>query len=306
LVREKSLLSSIRAICKSSAGLEFFFPNQSFKFARFLKGTNWIAKHFSITSKKLGKTRYYSVCLCLNQIMYAKHKMLLDNIRKREENDSTLGNPKIDKEEMYSSCLELFVKKYDFEGALSKYLHAYDTQSANHEDIFVIGPIGLGLDIDPKLSGVYVCMAGGTGAYCFLDFVAYILRYMVSQINKQLDLTENSIDADEEFSDIGEDFCLVYMSSFSDKDNGVYTDVCSELQRLDNKYNLNRFKFINRFSDSQPKQPRWSTGFIKEQLGVFTGKISKVFLCGPTPFLDDSQENLLSSGLVSKEQIRFV
>jgi len=232
--------------------------------------------------------------------------MLLDNIKKKEEGDNTLTRPAITKEEMNSSYLELYVKKYDFEGTLSKYLHEHNTQSANQEDLFIIGPVGVGLDIGSKLSGVYVCMAGGTGAYCFLDFVAYVLRYMTTQINNRLKISDNYIDKDEEFTEIGDDFCLVYMSSFADKDSGVYVEVCKELEKLDLKYKLNKFKYINRFSDDNPKPPRWDANFLKEQIGVYMGNISMVFVCGPTPFLDDSKEILLLSGLVNKEQIMFV
>ena len=284
-------------------------PNKEYKFSRFLTGTKWIAKHFAITSKNLGKTRYYSVCLCLNPIIYTKHKMLLDNIAKAENGDTNLALPVIREEELYSSSLELYIKKYDFPGTLSKYIHEYDTKLINLGDMFVVGPIGVGLDVDEgSLKGVHVCMAGGTGAYCFLDMVAYVLRYMVSEINKRVDgLSNNFIDSSENFSDISNsDFTLVYMTSFSNHDDGVYTDVCTQLQILDEKYNLNKFKFINRFSDDTPKPPRWNQSFLNEQLGQYQGKISKVFLCGPTPFLDDSKENLLKSGLVQQNQIKFV
>jgi len=232
--------------------------------------------------------------------------MLLDIIQKIEEGEKLIARPALTKDETNSSYLELYVKKYDFAGTLSKYLHDYDTQSVNQEDLFIIGPLGVGLDIDLKLSGVYICMAGGTGAYCFLDFVAYVLRYIVTQVNNRLKISDNYIDKDEDFTEISDDFRLVYMSSFSNKDNGVYVEVCKELEKLDLKYKLNKFKFINRFSDDEPKPPRWNADFLNEHIGEFSENISKVFVCGPTPFLDDSKEMLLLSGLVTKDQIKFV
>jgi len=235
--------------------------------------------------------------------------MLLSNIKKFEDSlNDKLENPALLNEELYSNSLQLYVKKYNFEGTLSKYLNEYNTGngSSSKDDIHVVGPIGVGLDIDSKLSGVYICMAGGTGAYCFLDFVAFILRYIVSRISKKLQIPNNSIDKEESYDEISDDFTLVYMSSFSNQDEGVYVAECQALQELDLKYNLNMFKFINRFSDDNPRPSRWNDIMLKKELGQFKDKIKKVFLCGPTPFLDDSKLNLLKSGLVTKSQIKFV
>ncbi len=238
--------------------------------------------------------------------MQNKYRILLENVKKAESEDKNYENPEMTPQELYSDRLELYLKKYDYPGALSKHLHEYDTKSNNVKDLFINGPMGVGLDVETNLKGVYICLAGGTGAYCFLDMVTYVLRYIVDILNKKLNLTDNYIDKEETFSEIDENFTLVYMSSFSDKANGVYTDICQELDELDKKYDLNKFKFINRFSDDKPKPPRWNADVFKKELGGFKGRIQKAFICGPTPFLDDTKVNLLKSELFTKEQITMV
>ena len=77
----------------------------------------------------------------------------------------------------------MYVKKYDFPGTFSKYLHEVDSNSSA-EDITVKGPLGLGLDLpDSELNGTYVAFSGGTGIYCFLDLIALVVRHVCNKVS---------------------------------------------------------------------------------------------------------------------------
>lgn len=123
----------------------------SYKFYRRLKGYSWIGKHFSITSKRLNKTRFYSTCLCLNENLHKLHLNLIENLDKktREQSKSMeLHNVefKNDKDAL-SDTLELYVKKYNFNKALSNYLTNYQVQSNfdssmyYESDLIINGPL---------------------------------------------------------------------------------------------------------------------------------------------------------------------
>jgi len=58
----------------------------------------------------------------------------LERIAQKEE----IVSPNLSDEEIKSDCLELYIKKYDFERAMSKYLHELSPHS---EELIIRGPI---------------------------------------------------------------------------------------------------------------------------------------------------------------------
>ena len=87
----------------------------------------------------MNKLRYYSVCLCLNEIVLEKINKHLSNIAKFEKNEPIIS-PDSKANEMTSDSNELYVKKYDFTGGLSKYLHE---QTQDSETFLIKGPLVL-------------------------------------------------------------------------------------------------------------------------------------------------------------------
>jgi hypothetical protein len=161
----------------------------------------------------------------------------------------------------------------------------------------------MGLDLDmSELDGTYVAFGGGTGVFCFLDFVAFTLRYLCHKISsKLLNVNNNNIN-NESFTMVSENFKLIYFSSFADEESVVYHDICEELQRLNESYKMNVFNFYPRISS---KDKRWDQNYIKSIL-MKEKKIRNVYVCGPTGFLTDIKKILLEIDNVKPSNIHLV
>lgn len=124
-------------IANKTYEIKILLQNRDLKITRFLPGFSWMGSHFAITSKKLQKTRLYSTCLCLNSEMIQYQNLLIENIKRLENNESP-------KETNFSSIvntkyLEFYMKKYDFENALSSYINSDNKL----EDLTIKGPMVL-------------------------------------------------------------------------------------------------------------------------------------------------------------------
>jgi len=162
---------------------------------------------------------------------------------------------------------------------------------------------GLGLDIDMgELDGTYVAFGGGTGVFCFLDFVAFTLRYLCNKISSNIFNVNNNNINNETFSMVSENFKLIYFSSFADEESEVYNDICEQLQKLNESYKMNVFNFYRRISN---KDKRWDKNYIKSILMKET-KIKNVYVCGPTGFLTDIKKILLEVDNVIPSNIHLV
>jgi len=128
--------------------------------------------------------------------------------------------------------------------------------------------------------------------------------YRVAQQNNYDDNDHLMIYKDEkdDFESLNKDFKLLYFSTFRSEDSGVFLNICQKMQEIDDKFNLKVFKNISRTSSLQP---RWTVEFIKNELDPYMKKIRKVFLCGPTSFLDDIN-SMLKEVNIGKEKIHFV
>ena len=148
IIDEKFNPVSSRKIAKDTNEFRYglISKNPNIRFSRFLQGYQWVGRHFAVikilikvSSVSLNKTRYYSICLCLNEIVYEKHRIILSNIIKLENNEPIVS-PYLNEEEIISDSLELYIKKYNFEGGLSKFLHE---QNKDSENIIARGPLVL-------------------------------------------------------------------------------------------------------------------------------------------------------------------
>lgn len=94
-----------------------------------------MGKHLALTSTSLGKTRLYSVCLCLNSDMLRVQQSLIENISLLEDDPYTkIISLDSNLEDKY---LEIYVKKYDYKEALSNYI----TNQTITQDLNIRGPI---------------------------------------------------------------------------------------------------------------------------------------------------------------------
>ncbi len=94
---------------------EYKFITNEFVFSRFLIGHQWIGKHFSVTSKRLNKTRYYTLCLVLEEKLYNKHNELLLCTKEGKELSEININT--------TNYLNIYSKRYEFNDALSNELY---------------------------------------------------------------------------------------------------------------------------------------------------------------------------------------
>lgn len=271
----------------------FQFHNSKYNFSRFLTGADWLGKHYSVTSTKLNKTRYYSSCLTLDPVIKEKHLLLLDNLKKQDK--GILNDCIIKPEEVNCNYLNLYIKKYNFKKGLSGLIHSIPEKTEN--DLIITGPIGLGLGITGKLKGSHVVIAGGTGVFPFLDLVSLTLRYAAFKINKNL-----TIYPEENFDYITDDYQLIFMTSFSSDKLVVFNDICEDLMNLDQKHNLNLFKYVLRVSNNNSKQ--WDENFFKGHLSNSLNKLEKVYIVGPVGFMDNIKNNI--SGICNKDKILMV
>ena len=84
----------------------------------------------------------------------------------------------------------------------------------------------------------------------------------------------------------------------------MYLDVFEKLQEFDTRYNLNMFKLWTRLSSKNKE--RWDSNFIQQHLYNERKSITKFFLVGPVPFMDDMKEAILQAGVACEEQIILV
>jgi len=116
----------------------FNFSNEPFKFSVFLPGINWLGRHFAISSTELNKTRYYSLCLCLNKKIQDKIYLLFENIISLE-NKNPIKEVSLNEKEPFTNTITFYIKKYEYKGALSMYLHGI--RSGYSSKMNIRGPI---------------------------------------------------------------------------------------------------------------------------------------------------------------------
>eukprot|EP00340_Litonotus_pictus_P003817 CAMPEP_0170522320 /NCGR_PEP_ID=MMETSP0209-20121228/7749_1 /TAXON_ID=665100 ORGANISM="Litonotus pictus, Strain P1" /NCGR_SAMPLE_ID=MMETSP0209 /ASSEMBLY_ACC=CAM_ASM_000301 /LENGTH=735 /DNA_ID=CAMNT_0010809763 /DNA_START=116 /DNA_END=2323 /DNA_ORIENTATION=- len=270
-------------------------------FSRYIPNFSWMGKHFSISSKQLNKNRLYSICLSANAVVHARHNNILNNIEMLE-NGRSAEIKHLTPDELKSDVLELYVKRYDFPGTFSSYLHE---QKIVDEDLTVKGPLGLGLDLsDEKLDGTYIAFSAGTGIYCFLDFVANVVRKVCHAVSTKLNCSNNTLVENEDFN-LGDNFKLVLFCAYPDKENAFWHDIFLKTAALDEKHQIGIFSYFPRISIEQSK--RWDRDFLRSSLeSVKTSFLKKVFLCGPSQFLDSIKNNLIDGEIIHKDLITLV
>jgi hypothetical protein len=133
------LLSARREIAENFYEYQFKFKG-NFKFSRLLPKLSWMSRHFSLSSKTLNKTRYYSLCLCLDPLIYKRHIELLDNLKHLKNNkNNLLQNLILNEDELISDYLSLYIKRYKFEGTLSDNIFSFSPK--NQIDLIIKGPM---------------------------------------------------------------------------------------------------------------------------------------------------------------------
>jgi hypothetical protein len=126
------------------------FEKNGFIFANFIKGFQWCGRHFSISSITLNKIRYYSICICLNELPQKKFRQLLNNLILLEENNK-IEDIKIEENERYTNQISFYIKSYNYPKALSQHINSIsknnisknENQNENYynNEFIIRGPI---------------------------------------------------------------------------------------------------------------------------------------------------------------------
>jgi hypothetical protein len=106
---------------------EYRISTNELSFARFLTGHTWIGKHFTVTSKELNKTRYYTTCLALDDKLKDKHMNLLRSIKEEVAVTEVINKT--------SNYLNIYAKRYNYPKTLSNQLYT------SQEEFIFRGPM---------------------------------------------------------------------------------------------------------------------------------------------------------------------
>jgi NAD(P)H-flavin reductase len=285
---------------------EYKFKSQrGLQFAKILPGVYSLGRHYSLSSVELNKTRYYSISMCLNEVMKKKHLELIENI-KRLENNLECVNVEVPEDKMYSEEFNLYIKKYNFKNGLSGHVDKFNNDMQT--DLIIRGPVGTGLNLfNNILKGTNVIFAAGTGIIPFIDLIAFTVTYMTYQISQQeFKGKDNFILSKEKsiFKKINEDpivppFKICLYATFSSPKSALYMDICEALFELDRKYNMNIFKLHVKNSNGE----KWDKDFVSKNLSEEKGRIEKVYIVGPVSFMENVEKAVIESEVAVKEAI---
>jgi ferredoxin-NADP reductase len=159
------------------------------------------------------------------------------------------------------------------------------------------------------LRGLYFVFAAGTGIIPFLDLIAFTLRYAVYKISRNhFNKTDNVVLYPEEnnlFDEmVSNDFQLHVYATFANRKSAIFVDVCEQLLQLDQKYNLNIFKFHLKISSEG--REKWNEEFLKKNLNSFKNLITKVFIVGPIGFMDEIKKGLINADICANDKVFLV
>ena len=73
-------------------------------------------------------------------------------------------------------------------------------------------------------------------------------------------------------------------ASFADRDTAIGLDLIEACEKVKEKLGRVNFKATVRLSktdEGAPKLPRWTPGYIQEELMPLSGKMKRVWVCGP-------------------------
>ena len=133
------------------------------------------------------------------------------------------------------------------------------------------------------------------------------MRYIADKVAETLyQEPNNRILIEEDFSAIAPNFKLIYFSAFKDKFSTIFQEQCERMHFFSEKYSfLNSiFKYYIRIAKNYPQ--KWDKIFLSQELGIYKDQIKKVYICGPSDFLEDIQFQVLEAELVEKDKIILI
>ncbi|KRX06844.1 hypothetical protein PPERSA_11489 [Pseudocohnilembus persalinus] len=193
--------------------------NNKFRVKNYMQGIDWLGKYFQVKLGNNDKRRLYTVVNCLNKVNSEFRKQLLQLVLAEFE------DAKIEKMPEYSDELQLCIKKYNPDRkTLSSILY-----SSQNQQLYVKGPLGMGLQLSNLDQGKIVIVAGGTGVLPFLDLLNLMLQKVIYEIAKK--------EKGQQFADEQIDF----IGAFVNEQEFYGKEIIIPLAQLSQKYNLDYF-----------------------------------------------------------------
>lgn len=208
----------------------------------------------------------------------------------------------IDKELIsQKNTLSLFIKNYRHSTEMTYRLHNTISKKTKFS---VIGPIGRGLELDPKTSGKICILFIGTGILPFLDFLNFLLYKEIhtyvqqnydEEIARQFELPLNY----ELFGKLD----ITMIGSFGD--NPIGLDILQSLSRISRITKSMKFEcHIKADSNNSSTEVNYFRSRIDEQFlkRLYLGDYSRFYICGTSNFNCDVQK-VLSKLNIANERI---
>ena len=131
---------------------------------------------------------------------------------------------------------------------------------------------------------------------------------MVDKVSRNnFDTSDNCLFANEREemqTSVENNYKLHMFYSVPNRKSAVFINIFEEMEALDKKYNLNVFKMHLRLAESDKQ--RWNADFVQSKLEKEKSDVTRFYLAGPVPFMDDIKDAILSTGTGNREQIIFV
>lgn len=159
------------------------------------------------------------------------------------------------------------IKNYNLPGGMSRQI--FDRKQQIFE---VKGPMGKGLGLSERSTGIHIIFCAGTGILPFMDLITKVLL----QEKKCLPIDDEKLHPD---------FQLHLYAGFVGRKDAIAFPLFEALEKICiENGNPERFKYFPRFSDLKP--PRWNYKYIDEQLQTKRSQVQRIWVCGP-PLLEE-------------------
>jgi len=255
-------------------------------FKAYYKSLSYLTKHFLVRSMD-GPTksvaRHYTICNAMRPDVY---KMYINALKPETDPEfKALDLRILDKSDR--SSMTFCIKNYGQPRGLSTMIHAEDQNERRFE---VKGPMGHGLRVKP--TGVHVAFAAGTGALCFVDLVAWLIK---ANAGRGLNLSSSVNEAEMSEEIDASNFQFHLYVSYPKRADGVALELFEALDAYCKRENIPNFSLYVRLSQEKVNPQRWDDDFIRQEIDKYGAKnLQRVWVCGP-PVMSETFDRCFSS-----------
>jgi len=296
------------------------FENENYKVKNYGESLSWLGRHFHVSfNNERSGVRLYTTAMALSDANIELRHMIFkyfDDILSLE--DSVKQEEEVSFEEKNfdfftepQTSLPLFIKNYaQFPQGLSSKIHQVHLDDPKHNNFWVEGPLGRGLEMSPEsLKGHMVIICAGTGLLPMIDFLSVLLWKNMYEILKE----KVGVEKAEKINVLGLPFHnwmngldVTFMGSFVDEREVLGLDIIKKLAEISKRYGKNNFRaFMKGYGDENIERitERFSRDLYSKNIDV--SKEERYLICGPPTFNKQAVRNLLKLG-VMKERIMLV